>query len=143
MDPEHANNNGNSAFFLQNIRKEYDEAEKYYKKALEIEPDSAINNGNYAQFLLERGMSEDAKKYIDNAFKNQTRENDLIVELWFYRLAYYPEYYEQAKEELDKLLDKGYRSIGWNFERNIEQAKKDGFDEIELLDEYAKRITQE
>jgi hypothetical protein len=68
-------------------------------------------------------------------------EKDLPVELWFYRLAHFPEYYEDAQKELDTLLSKGYQSIGWDLSRNIEQAKKEGLQDIELLEEYASKIT--
>ena len=97
--------------------------------------------GNYGQFLLIKGKKEEAKSYIENAFKLYTTENDLYIELWFYRLAHYPEYFEEAKKELDELLGKGIRSIGWDFSRNIEQAKKEGHKDIKLLEEYAKKIT--
>jgi Tfp pilus assembly protein PilF len=36
---------------LTNIRKNHDQAEAYYKKSLELEPDNAIFNVNYASFL--------------------------------------------------------------------------------------------
>jgi Tfp pilus assembly protein PilF len=34
------------------IRKNYDQAEEYYKKALELEPDNANINGNYALLIV-------------------------------------------------------------------------------------------
>lgn len=37
--------------FLKNVTKEYDEAEKLYKKILEIKPDDANGIGNYANFV--------------------------------------------------------------------------------------------
>jgi Tfp pilus assembly protein PilF len=40
-----ANINGNYALFLEVIRKNYDQAEAYYKKSLELEPDNANTNG--------------------------------------------------------------------------------------------------
>ena len=143
LDPNHTDYNGNYANFLSDIKKEYDKAEEYYKKALELDPNHANNNGNYAQFLLIRGQREKAKESITKAFENHTQENDLLVELWFYRLAHYPEYFDEAQKELDRLLEVGHRSIGWNFDDNIERAKKDGFEDIELLKRYAKRITEE
>lgn len=143
LDPNHANTNGNYAIFLTHINKNYDRAEEYYKKALELDPNDANDNGNYAQFLLIQGQIEKAKEHITKAFENHTKENDLLVELWFYRWAHYPEYFDEAKKELDKLLEAGYHSIGWNFDDNIERAKKDGFEDIELLKRYAKRITEE
>jgi Tfp pilus assembly protein PilF len=36
---------------IMDIRKNYDQAEAYYKKSLELEPDNANTNGNYAIFL--------------------------------------------------------------------------------------------
>jgi Tfp pilus assembly protein PilF len=41
LKPDNAIVNGNYAFFLKNIRKDYDQAEKHYKKALELDPDHA------------------------------------------------------------------------------------------------------
>jgi len=143
IDSNHIAINARYASFLQDIRKEYNKAEEYYLKALEVDPNHAIINGNYAQLLLSQGKQVKAERYIDIAFKNQTDENDLIVELWFYRLAHYPEYFEEAQKELDKFLAKGVRSIDWNFEGNIERAVKEGFKNVELLREYAKRITEE
>ena len=140
IDSKYANANGNYAYFLFKINK-YLESETYYRKTLEIDSNDANSNGNYAQLLLILGKKEEAKNYIENAFRNQTTENDLHIELWFYRLAHYPEYFEEAKKELDELLKKGIRSIGWDFSRNIEQAKKEGHKDIKLLEEYAKNIT--
>lgn len=131
---------GNYANLLHKLNKN-NEAETYYKKALEINPDNANCNGNYSQLLLIAGKKEEANFYIENAFKLYTTENDLYIELWFYRFAHYPEYFEEAKKELDELLGKGIRSIGWDFSRNIEQAKKEGHKDIKLLEEYAKKIT--
>ena len=84
--------------------------------------------------------------YINNAFDslkyNENNEN-IIIELWFYRFAHYEEYINEAQEKLDKLLKKGYRSIGWDFTDNIERARKDKSKNILLLEEYAKKITIE
>ena len=42
---------GSYALFLHRIRKDYKTAEKYYKMALELDPDHATNIDNYALFL--------------------------------------------------------------------------------------------
>jgi hypothetical protein len=47
-----------------------------------------------------------------------------LSELWFYRLAHYPDYRQQAIKQLDVLLKKGAKSIGWDFSANIERANK-------------------
>ena len=132
--------NGNYALLLMKLNRD-DKAETYYKKVLDIEPNNATTNGNYAQFLLIQGKKEEAEIYIENSFRNYTEQNDVLVELWFYRLAHYPKYYDEAIKELDLLLSKGIKSIAWDFSRNIEQARKENHKNIELLQEYAQKIT--
>jgi uncharacterized protein YwgA len=134
--------NGNYAIFLHCIKKEYDKAQIYYLKSLKSNPHHTNANVNYASILLSIGKKDEAILYIDNAFKYVTTEKDIIIELWFYRLAHFPEYYHIAIKELDRLLADGHKSIGWDFSQNIERAKKDGFKDIELLEKYAKRITE-
>ncbi|MCF6344981.1 MAG: tetratricopeptide repeat protein [Thiomicrorhabdus sp.] len=143
LEPDNANKIGNYAIFLKNVRKDYDQAERFYLKALELEPEDANTNACYAQFLLERGESTKAASYLKTAFKNMEEENDLKLELWFYRLAHFPEFYKEAKTKLDQLLADGHRSIGWNFDGNITQAEKENFQDIDLLNRYAKKITEE
>jgi hypothetical protein len=57
---------------------------------------------------------------------------DLLVELWFYRLAHCPDYRQQAIRQLDVLLKNGAKSIGWDFSANIERAKEQGFERAEI-----------
>ncbi|CAC9632337.1 hypothetical protein, partial [uncultured Gammaproteobacteria bacterium] len=94
----------NYANFLTIIGKDHDQAEKHYKKALELEPNDAAVNGNYAKFLLIKGEESQAQVYLDKAFNSVDNQQDLLVELWFYRLAHYPDYRQQAIEQLDVLL---------------------------------------
>ena len=145
LDPNDANINGNYANFLKKIKKDYEEAEIYYKKALELDPNNAINNGNYASFLFTKGEKVLAKKYLKNSFELNKNEdiNDLALELWFYVLAHFKERFTEAKEKLDELLKKGYKSIGWSFSQNIERAKEDSHPYIDELEKYAKLITEE
>jgi len=77
------------------------------------------------------------------AFSNMKIKNDFSLELWFYRLAHYPEFFEQAKEELNRLLAEGHQSLYWNLDDNIKQAEENGFKDIQPLKGYAKKITQE
>ncbi len=145
-EPNHTNTNGNYAIFLTDIRKEYDEAEKHYKTALKSEPNHTNTNGNYAGLLLSQGKKTQANEYLQRAFEYLTVEDDLnglSVELWFYRLAHYPNDRTEAVQQLDKLLDKGIRSINWNLSDHIKQAEKAGFTPITLLQEYADKINQE
>jgi Tfp pilus assembly protein PilF len=117
-----------------------DEAEKNYLKLISMNPDNAATNGNYAQILLEKGQKEEARMYLDVAFRDKT-ENDLLIELWFYKYAHYPEFIQEAESKIEELLSKGLKSKGWNFNGNIEQAIKDGHPNPEKLKEFARRIT--
>lgn len=130
------------AIFLNDIKTDYKNAEKYYKEASDLAPNIDMSNGNLAGFLLAQGRKDEAIPFLDKAFKYNTTKNDLSIELQFYRMAHFPEYFEEAKKELDRLLDEGYKSKGWDFSQNIERAKLDGFEDIELLESYAKRISE-
>ncbi|WP_345980913.1 tetratricopeptide repeat protein [Sulfurimonas sp. HSL3-2] len=142
LDPKNSNILGTYAIFLNTIKKDYNEAEKYYKKALEVDQNHANNNGNYAQFLLQHDRKKEAVKYLDNAFANQTEDNELIIELWFYKLAHFPESNLVAKETIDELLKRGIKSVGWDFDENIKQAEKEGVVDIDVLKAYARLITE-
>jgi len=144
LKPNDASLNGNYAIFLKDARKNYDLAEKYYKNALEIEPNNANFNGNFGGFLYSLGKKQEAKIYIDKAMTLSQAEKikDLEIELWFYILAHEQNRYEEAKSKIDELLAKEYKSKGWNFESNIEQAKKEKHPHIDTLVEYAKKITE-
>ncbi|MDC0933311.1 tetratricopeptide repeat protein [Arcobacteraceae bacterium] len=141
LDPDNTNNNGNYANLLRKLNRD-NESETYYKKALKINPNNPHLNGNYTQFLLIQSKKDETEQYIEKAFSNITNDNDLLIELWFYRFAHYSEYFEKAKKELNNLLKNSYKSIGWDFSRNIAQAKKEGHPDIKLLEEYADKITK-
>lgn len=130
------------AVFLKTIRKDYDKAENHYRNAVTDAFGHAYCSGCYAQFLLENGRRQEAGYYMEAAFKSLGEDHELALELWFYRLAHYPEFYDQAQIELGKLLAEGHQSIHWNFEGNIERAKNDGFKDIDLLERFAKDITE-
>ncbi len=140
--PDDANYNSNYAIFLQGIKKDSVKAEEYYLKALAANSNNANINGNYAQILLENGRKQEAQKYVQIAFNN-AEGNDLLVELWFYRYAHFPEFLSEAENKIEELLLKGARSIDWNFTGNIEQAIKEGHPNPEKLKEFARRITSE
>jgi tetratricopeptide (TPR) repeat protein len=140
LAPEHAYHNGNYAFFLHFIRQDYEQAEIHYKKSLELEPENAGNNGNYAGFLLARGRTKQGLDYLNKAEKICTRD-DLKLELLFYRLAHSPETYAENKVKIEQLINNGVRSVGWNFDENIEQAKKEGNKHLDELTQLAKIIT--
>ncbi len=71
LNPTHVNHLGNYALFLKNIRKDYDRAEEYDKKAVESNPSNAINLGNYAVFLEKiRKDYDKAEEYYKKAIES-------------------------------------------------------------------------
>lgn len=133
-------NNSNYAVYLLEIKKDYLQAEIYYKKVFELDSKDANNNANYAQLLLQQKRIDEATSLIENAFENTDEEN-LLLELWFYRYAHNPAFLEQAEKEIEKLLTKGAKSEGWNFDENIKVAIEEGHPNPERLKELAKMIS--
>ncbi|GAT63819.1 tetratricopeptide repeat protein [Paludibacter jiangxiensis] len=141
--PDNTNLLGNYALFLHNLRKDYDSAEVYYKKAIEANPKHANNLGNYAHFLiLEKKDFETAEKYINQVFEMDDNQNiGLLSELWFYRFAHYPQWYEKAEKQLEELIGKGAKSIGWNLQDHVTIAEQQGHPKLDKLKEFARKIT--
>lgn len=146
MDPEHSNNIGSYALFLSDELKNYKKAEELYQKVLKIDSNNGnVNNkSNYAHHVIvSQGDLEKAGKLIDEVFKEVDKDNiELLVELWFYRYAHYPEWREKAELELTDLISKGAKSLGWNLEPHVEIAKQNGHPNIEKLQEFADAITK-
>lgn len=139
--PDDININGDYAIFLMEFRKDYVGAEKYYKQALKLAPTNAIVNGNYAGLLLLTGKKDEAEKYLLMAFNNFY--NDILFsELWFYRTVYYPEYDNDGKSILKELIQKGIRSLDWNFQVHVERARQDNNPHIEFLQLTADILSQ-
>ncbi|CAC9612747.1 hypothetical protein [uncultured Gammaproteobacteria bacterium] len=142
FDPNNVAVNGNYASFLTHIHKDYDQAKKYYKKALELDSNHANTNGNYAQCLLIQGKESQATVYLNKAFEFADKDKNLLIELWFYRLAHYPAYRVEAIKHLDDLLEAREGSMRRDFSGNIKRAKEQGFKPIALLQEYADKINR-
>jgi len=81
--------------------------------------------------------------FIQKAFITNVEENDVLVELWFYRYAHFPEFLSEAENKIEELLSKGIRSVGWDFSGNIERAIKEQHPKPKKLKEFASRISTE
>jgi Tfp pilus assembly protein PilF len=111
LEPDDPIHNANYAGFFSDIRKEYDKAETFYKKAIQLDPDDADFNGNYAKHLIVNGNTDYANRLIEKAFAlNSDEKLPLSLELWFYRYAIFFEAYQDARDNVIKLLDQGIRS---------------------------------
>ena len=134
---------GNYAIFLADIRKDHDKAEEYYKKALECNANNAYNTGNYAKLLIEKGDMGKAEEYIDKAFSLEPKEDGVLAELWFYRYAIFWDKYEDAYENVVKLVRSGARSAGWYLKEVIKVAEKRGHPDVERLRKLDRIITED
>ena len=86
------------AAFLKNIRKDYDKAEEYYKKAIKLDPKNADNIGNYAIFLENiRKDYDKAEEYYKKAIKLDPKNADNI--------GNYVAFLENIRKDHDKVLE--------------------------------------
>ena len=59
---------GNYAFFLQNVRQEFESADEMYLRALAADPEDAINHANYAGLCIVSERREMAGKHLAKAW---------------------------------------------------------------------------
>jgi Tfp pilus assembly protein PilF len=139
LDPDNANINGDYANFLFFVCKDVVLAEQYFRKTLVFNPNDAVFNGNFAGFLLALGRKEEAEPHLVIAMQTDMRL-DLLLECWFYRLAHFPNYQNQAIHAIEALLNQGVRSVGWDFSFIIERAFLEGYSDVVLLQTIGGRI---
>jgi Tfp pilus assembly protein PilF len=133
-DPKNAITLGSYANFLRNERHDLDQAEAFYKRAIEADPKNAITLGNYAQMLFARGRKDEAWSLLDRAESlRKTNEEELCVELAYYRAAHDPKSLTASLHALRSLLERGVRSPKWQLAPNIERAQLDGHPNVPLL----------
>ena len=138
--PKDADHLSNFANFQWKVHQNHDKAEQLYQQAVDADPKDANSLGNFAQFRLAKGEKEQGKSLLNRAF--EFAEHPVMrLELWFYRLAHFPSEYPEAEAEIRQLLDKGHRSKGWDFSRNIERAKLDSHPDVALLEVLAALIS--
>lgn len=110
-------------------RKDLDQAEAFYKQAIEADPKHANILGDYAQLLLATGKKKEGLEKLreGTSLHAGQKENDLSTELAFCWYAHGP-----AKERpewlgrLKTMLKDGVRSKGWNLTSNVERAIDNG-----------------
>jgi hypothetical protein len=66
----------------------------------------------------------------------------LQLELYFYELAHLPERRAHALAEIDRLLDEGVRSPGWDFSDNVNSSYLTDPEDQETLRRLANQISQ-
>lgn len=140
IDPSFPNTIANYAVFLSDIRQRYDEAEEYFERSLKLIPDDGHYHGNYAHHLLvSKEAVKSAELHIDKAFELYDEgQEGLNAELWFYRFVHYKKWHKKAEKELEKLVEAGAKSIGWNFQPHVEIAEANKHPKLEKVKEFAK-----
>jgi protein O-mannosyl-transferase len=132
------------ADFLINIRKNYNYAEELYKYELEYESTNVILLNKYALLLILKNNFFKAKEVITKSFSiiiSNNNNDPFLVLFWFYRYAIFFRDYPESKEEIEKLLKQGIISLEQDLSGVIEVAKKHNHPDIDLLFEYAKKIS--
>jgi tetratricopeptide (TPR) repeat protein len=142
-DPNNAQSLGNYAIFLTDVRGKHDRAEELYQRAIAADPNNANNLGNYARLLLELHKDIRALALIHQARSAAGAGDDsLRAELWLYLAAAGPDdVRHEALSSLERLIDAGVRSPGWNFSRILTRAEAEGHCQmprlLQLADELA------
>ncbi|MDI9333421.1 MAG: tetratricopeptide repeat protein [Cytophagales bacterium] len=123
---------GNYATFLWVIRKAYDRAESFYKKALEIDRNDANINGNFASFLHDiRKDYDQAESFYKKALEidpNDANINGNFANfLWGIRKNYdqAESFYNQALKLAPNHANSNgnYASFLWNARKDYGQAE--------------------
>jgi WD40 repeat protein len=143
LDPKHFGALWRYTVLLQYINKDYVQAEMYHRQLIKVASDNPGVLSNFSQVLLAQGKLEEGHNLINQSFAYHAERVDasLLLELWLYRFAHFPNEYPYAKDELVALLEKGSRDERWDFSGNIAQAEKAGHPNVPLLKALADVIT--
>ncbi len=78
--PDHISCLNNYAYYLSEMNEQLEKAEEMSRKAITAEPDNGTYLDTYAWILFMQGRYGDARVYIDQAVKNDTTRNSVILE---------------------------------------------------------------
>ena len=129
---EHPNLVGNYANFLKDIKKDFDAAENYYLKVLELEPEDSAFIGNYALFLESiRKEYDEAEKYYLKALALDPNNTNVVGNYAVFLSDSRKNYDEAEKYYLKALAfdpnseDKNGNYAGFLFARSDNEKAKD------------------
>ncbi len=113
---------------MTDIRKEYDEAERLYHKALELDPDDANNTANYIGILLCNGRWDEGRRYAKDIAEALIAGDttQVAAEILFYRVLLSAKQSEDPRPELARiktLLAKGFKRGSWSFAPHLEAVE--------------------
>jgi tetratricopeptide (TPR) repeat protein len=118
------------------------EVEKYYRAAIRTSPTYPNAMANLAQHLWVQRRDAEALELSQECLALEP--NDVVaVEVWLYLYAHSTDSRSEALRALKSLLERGARSPGWDFSRNIERATEDGRPDLALVRDLASVVAQE
>jgi len=132
------------ASFLRDIKKDFKKSEELFKKLAEEDPeDPEIWQVNLAQVLLLQGKKEEADTLIQSILfqKDAPVTAHVLCLIWFLRLAYFPDWYKRAMNELQQLLKNGVRWPNKSFDVDIEAATRAQHPHLEEVKKVAAQIS--
>jgi tetratricopeptide (TPR) repeat protein len=108
------------ARFTAYILKDHKEAEKLYRKAIELDPGNANNIGNFAGFLLARGRVAEARSEADGAWEaNAGSIEQVAVEVALYQALMAAAEHRDEDPAIGRLkfvISHGYERLTWCFD---------------------------
>jgi hypothetical protein len=78
--------------------------------------------------LLIKGEKSQAQVYLDKAFNFADNHQSLLSELWFYRLAHYPDYRQQEQ----------IKGLNWLRPRNFKELDRSNTPLFEAMGAFVK-----
>ena len=126
------------------IRKDYNQAERYYQRALEADPEDANTLGNYAGFILAIKQQDQGWEFFNRSEK-LAEDPSLKLELQFYTYAHHKDKQSRnnAFEAIKLALFDDIRSPDFDLSANVERAIADGHPEPKFLAQLATVISDE
>ncbi|MBS1687028.1 MAG: tetratricopeptide repeat protein [Bacteroidetes bacterium] len=133
---------GTIAFVNATYNLDFDKAERFFEKSIQLAPTSYIKHGNYSQLLFARGKIDRAIKHLLLAKKYGRADEELLLELSFYLYAHCDEQRVPSEQHIADSLNKGVRSPLKNFSITLVSAIESGHPDKAKLLSYAERISE-
>ena len=126
------------AFFLTDVRHDYDRAESMFERAITADPNHANTLGNYSQILFATGRDEAATALATRALPlADPDEKPLVAECHFYLFAHSPQHRRKSGKRLRDLLAAGVTTGSWSFEPDLERLRREKDPRYDLVRDVA------
>jgi len=123
-----------------------DEAEEYYNRSLQLEPEASNTMCNYAGLLLVQGEVNEGDALLKSATTIALEKGDetVLLKCSFFAYAHASgSKRSEALKRLKELIFNGVRKRYFNFSMNIERARKSDRPDIPFLTAMAAVIAED